>query len=412
MNNSDAYREIYYSCVEGILVVSEGKIILANPQCESLFGYDHDEMLGMVIEDFVPMEIRKQHREHYKGFVSAPVTKQMGVGRDLTALRKDGSTFPVEISLNPATIDGKNAVIAHIIDITVRKQFELTLKRSEEQLIEYAAELEKRVQERTQELADVVTDLKKTNEHLEEEVKERIKAEKEANKALSKEKELNELKSRFVSMASHEFRTPLSTILSSASLIGKYTTTETQPNRDKHIGRIKSNVTELTSILNEFLSLEKIDAGKMRVELAQLEMVAFLDELSDELATVAKDGQDIVLETIETDCIMNTDPLMLRQVMTNLISNAIKYSSSQIRVVLTDLDKTVELSVIDQGIGIPENDQKHLFDKFFRAHNSHHIQGTGLGLNIVRKYLDLLEADIRFESEEGTGSTFTIILNK
>nr|WP_289847898.1 sensor histidine kinase [Reichenbachiella agariperforans] len=103
---------------------------------------------------------------------------------------------------------------------------------------------------------------------------------------------------------------------------------------------------------------------------------------------------------------------MLRQVMTNLISNAIKYSSSQIRVVLTDLDKTVELSVIDQGIGIPENDQKHLFDKFFRAHNSHHIQGTGLGLNIVRKYLDLLEADIRFESEEGTGSTFTIILNK
>ncbi|PIB37473.1 hypothetical protein BFP72_08355 [Reichenbachiella sp. 5M10] len=414
VQNSNVYREIYYSCVEGIFIVKGGVIIKANPQFGELFGYEANEIIGLKVEELVPSNLRGNHVHLREEYTRAPVSKQMGVGRDLLALRKDGSTFPIEISLNPANIDGEDVVIAQVIDITVRKKVELDLKNSEEQLIRYAAELERRVEERTKELADVVTDLKKTNIHLEAEIRERVKAEEEAKKALHKEKELNEMKSRFVSMASHEFRTPLSTILSSAALIAKYATTDTQDKRDKHISRIKSNVSELTSILNEFLSLEKIDAGKMRIELIAVEINALLSGLISDLSTVTKVNQTI--DWVETggECILKTDPQMLRQVVTNLVSNAIKYSEedSIIRVALTQDDTTVCITVTDQGMGIPLNDQKHLFEKFFRAHNSHHIQGTGLGLNIVRKYVDLLEGEIAFESVEGEGAKFEVILKK
>ncbi|MCV9386247.1 PAS domain-containing sensor histidine kinase [Reichenbachiella ulvae] len=413
-NKADAYREIFYSCVEGIILVQHGKVVLANPQCEDLFGYGVDEMLGMKVEEFVPINKRGYHHEVRSEYTKHPVTKQMGVGRDLIALRKDGTTFPVEISLNPADINGEEAVIAHIIDISIRKKVEMDLKKSEEQLIQYAAELEQRVDERTKELADVVTDLKKTNIHLEAEIIERIKAENEAKKALNKEKELNEMKSRFVSMASHEFRTPLSTILSSASLIARYTNTEDQEKRDKHIKRIKTNVSELTSILNEFLSLEKIDAGKMHVEIKELALNEYLKEMVSDLETITKDGQTIKSQLPDSEVMIKSDPQLLKQIITNLMSNAIKYSDigSEIQMNVSHNGEKIYLAIKDQGMGIPEGDQKHLFDKFFRAHNSHHIQGTGLGLNIVKKYLELLDGDITFESVEGKGSTFTIILNK
>lgn len=414
MDKKDAYREIFYSCVEGILVVKNGKVVLANPQCADLFGYEVDEMRGMFVEEFIPMNKRGYHTEVRHDYDKAPVTKQMGVGRDLEAMRKDGSTFPVEISLNPAVINGDDAVIAHIINISVRKQVELELKRSEEQLIQYAAELEQRVEDRTKELGDAVRDLKKTNIHLEEEIVERIKAEKEVNKALTKEKELNEMKSRFVSMASHEFRTPLSTILSSAALIAKYTETEQQDKRERHIKRIKTNVTELTSILNEFLSLEKIDAGKMHVEIHEMAFNPFVEEFVSDLETITKEGQVIKCNLPDEEFSIQSDPQLLKQVLTNLMSNAIKYSDtgSEIQLNVNKSKKGVQIAIVDQGMGIPEGDQKHLFDKFFRAHNSHHIQGTGLGLNIVKKYLELLNGDITFESVEGKGSTFTIILKQ
>ncbi|UXP31432.1 PAS domain-containing sensor histidine kinase [Reichenbachiella agarivorans] len=413
MNNTEAYKEIFNSIIEGILVFKHGKVILVNPQCVKLFGYSMEEFVGMSVEDFVPSAKRTHHQHTRSQYMQHPISKQMGVGRDLEAVRKDGSLFPVEISLNPALIGGEEAIIVHVIDISVRKKAEIALKRSEEQLIEYAAELEKRVEERTRELEEVVNDLKQSNIHLEEEIIERIKAENEANKALSKERELNEMKSRFVSMASHEFRTPLSTILSSAALIARYTTSETQENRDKHINRIKANVSELTSILNEFLSLEKIDAGKMHVEKVRVEIGALVTELVSELSTITKEDQHILFTIPSDSCYLVTDPQILRQVLTNLLSNAIKYSDqgSEIHLLVQSDDYGLVFQIKDQGMGIPENDQKYLFGKFFRAHNSHHIQGTGLGLNIVQKYLELLDGKISFESVEGKGSTFTVKFN-
>ena len=411
--DTNTYQSIFYSCVEGILLVRNGKIILANPQCENLFGYTPNELKGVKIEDLMPNEIRSQHKVVRKAYDKNPEPRQMGIGRDLIALKKDGTTFPVEISLNVAKVNNEDVTIAHIIDISKRKETEKELKRSEEQLLVYAAELEQRVQDRTKKLNDVVEELQKANADLELQIKERIKAENEARIALEKEKELNELKTRFVSMASHEFRTPLSAVLSSVSLIGKYITDENKDKKLKHINRIKSSVGELTGILNDFLSMDRLDAGKLTVSGREFKLCDFLHELVDEMSELMRKDQKMELNCSTPDIIFFSDSQIIKQILSNLLSNAIKYSPDGETVTLDAhfKDDLLTIKVIDHGIGIPEADQKHLFDKFFRAHNAAHIQGTGLGLNIVQKYLELINGSIHFESTEGRGSTFILKIN-
>lgn len=408
------YEQVFQTSVESIMVVQKGAVILANPRCERLLGYDKGELIGQTVEAFVPQKYREMHVDRRTKYMNAPSARAMGQGRDLFALRKDGSSFPVEISLSPTEVDGEKSVIIHLIDITSRKAIEDELKKSEEQLIQYAAELEERVEERTRELAHAVNELQSANKNLQNEVAIRIKAENEARKALEKEKELHELKTRFVSMASHEFRTPLSTILSSISLVARYDGPETEDKRNKHIARIKSNVAELTSILNDFLSLDKLEAGKMSVNIQHIDVCEVIEEALAELESLLKNGQRLNLKNEIVECKMMGDAQIIKQSLTNLVSNAIKYSDSksEINIVVRPVSDGLKIDVIDQGIGIPESDQKHLFEKFFRAHNSGHIQGTGLGLNIVQKYLELINGTISFQSEEGKGSTFTIMLRK
>ncbi|MEO9967064.1 MAG: PAS domain-containing sensor histidine kinase [Reichenbachiella sp.] len=410
--NTNTFQSIFYSCVEGILVVNHGVIELANPQCEELFGYTPGELNGMRIESLMPADLRSNHEKNRLAYDSNPEPRQMGVGRDLVALKKNGDTFPVEISLNVAQVDKKNVTVAHIIDISRRKEAEKELKRSEEQLLKYAAELEQRVQDRTRKLNEAIEELKKSNGELEEQMKERVKAENEARIALEREKELSELKTRFVSMASHEFRTPLSAVLSSVSLIGKYITDENKDKKLKHINRIKSSVGELTGILNDFLSMDRLDAGKMNISPQTIVICDFLNEIAEEMRQLMKSNQKLELICEHPEAQFSTDTQILKQGIVNLLSNAIKYSPEgsviTLKVVVESGYLTIE--VIDQGIGIPKADQKHLFDKFFRAHNAAHIQGTGLGLNIVLKYLELINGEITFVSQEGKGSTFKIKL--
>ncbi|WNJ17773.1 ATP-binding protein [Pontibacter sp. G13] len=236
-------------------------------------------------------------------------------------------------------------------------------------------------------------------------------AETEIKHALNKERQLNELKSRFISMASHEFRTPLSTILSSVSLIEKYTQTEQQPNRAKHVDRIKANVRNLTSILEDFLSISKLEEGKMEVRPSEFDLVELIQEVCEEMQSLAKPGQDLHIEA-ELDKQVHLDKHLTRNILLNLISNAIKYSGpdSRIHINLTDKEPHLKLSVKDEGIGIAEEEQIHLFERFYRAHNATHIQGTGLGLNIVHKYVSLMQGVIEFESEIDRGTTFTVTL--
>jgi PAS domain S-box-containing protein len=401
---SEAYREIFQSMSEGIIMVDEtGNIAIANPVAEQLFGHEKGGLNGMLMENLLPERYRKGHVNFRKAFNSDPHPRRMGFGRDLTALRKDGTEFPVEISLSYTQVQGRLLVMAFISDISQRKQAEDALKRSEEQLIVYAAELEKKVELRTEALNNTIT-------KLEEEVIERKKAEEEVRKSLEKERELNELKSKFVSIASHEFRTPLSTVMSSAALIQQYKDKKDYDKQDKHILRIKSSVNHLTLILNDFLSLGKLEEGKVDVKIENIEIRHFLNEITEEVTSFLKEGQKMVVNSPSGVEEIGTDSRILRNIMFNLISNASKYSdiNKTIQVACERKDGSVLFQIKDEGIGIPAEDQKYLFDRFYRASNAGNVQGTGLGLNIVRRYVELIGGEISFTSEYGKGSTFFI----
>jgi PAS domain S-box-containing protein len=401
---NEAYREIFQSMSEGIVMVdADGKIAIANPVAEQLFGYEKDGLNGMVMENLLPERYRKGHVNFRRAFNSDPHPRRMGFGRDLTALRRDGTEFPVEISLSFTQVQGNLLVMAFISDISQRKQAEDALKRSEEQLIVYAAELEKKVELRTEALNNTIS-------KLEEEVTERKKAEEEVRKSLEKERELNELKTKFVSIASHEFRTPLSTVLSSAALIQQYKDKKDYDKQDKHIQRIKSSVNHLTQILNDFLSLGKLEEGKVDIKVERVEVTNFLHEITEEVQSFLKEGQTLDVNCRSEVKHIETDSRVLRNIMFNLISNASKYSEpgKAIEIGFSHENGTILLSITDQGIGIPKEDQKHLFDRFYRASNAGQIQGTGLGLNIVKRYAELLGGEIYFKSEYGKGSTFYI----
>jgi PAS domain S-box-containing protein len=404
ISSNDTFREIFQGSAEGIIMVNEaGTIMLANPVSEDMFGYSNGELIGQALESLLPPRYRGGHDHHRRNFNAHPSPRRMGIGRDLMAIKKSGQEFPVEVSLSYKKNGDELLVMAFITDITERKKAEEALKSSEEQLLIYAAELERKVQTRTEALNKSVFELEK-------EVDVRKKAESDAKNALEKERELNELKTKFVSIASHEFRTPLSTIMSSASLVAQYLEKGDAAKIDKHINRIKSNVNHLTGILNDFLSLGKLEEGRVELIKEQVYIKEFLQEIKEELKPSIKDGQKIVVECDYENFVVNVDTRILRNSLFNLLSNASKYSDNDKNIYLSCQiqNDTLILSVRDEGIGIPEDDKKHMFDRFFRATNATNIQGTGLGLNIVKRYINLLEGKITFESEYLKGSTFTI----
>ncbi|MGC1241486.1 MAG: PAS domain-containing sensor histidine kinase [Chryseosolibacter sp.] len=402
--SNETFRQIFQSSVEAIIMVDKGgRILLANPVSERMFGYNAEGLVGKVIEDLLPAHLKRRHVGYREAFNAHPEPRPMGMGRDLVARRKDGTEFPVSVSLSYTKIDDQLMVMAFISDMTEPKRAEEALKRSEEQLLVYASELEKKVQSRTE-------DLNATIKALENEIKVRKRAEDDAHKALGRERELNDLKSKFVSIASHEFRTPLSTVLSSASLIDQYNARMEKDKVSKHVQRIKSSVNHLTSILNDFLSLGKLEEGKIDVINEKLAVADFLKEVEEEITPTLKSGQHLVIHCAAGLQTVYTDVRILRNIMFNLISNASKYSDQgkSIYINCRKEGDTVTFSIRDEGIGIPQEDQKHMFDRFFRASNAGNVQGTGLGLNIVKRYVELLGGRISFTSEYRNGSTFSI----
>jgi PAS domain S-box-containing protein len=411
--SSDTFREIFQTSAEGIIMVDDkGKILLANPVSEKMFGYAPETLVGCNLEGLLPKRYRGRHIGFRKQFNQQPSPRRMGVGRDLQALRLDGSEFPVEISLSFTNMNGQMMSMAFITDISERKIVEKALKKSEEQLIEYAGELEKKVQSRTEALNLSVSQLEKANSDLQQQILVRQQAEEEVRKLLEKERELNELKSKFVSIASHEFRTPLSAILSSNSLIKQYRELGDLGKIDKHVDRVKSSVHHLTSILNDFLSLGKLEEGRVEVIKENVSLSPFFDEIKEEVKTTLKEKQQLIIDLLQPDKDFYTDPKILRSALFNLISNASKYSDpgKKIHLNVYNKEEQATIEVRDEGIGIPPTEVKHIFERFFRASNASNIQGTGLGLNIVRRYIELLDGTITFQSKEGYGSTFTITL--
>jgi signal transduction histidine kinase len=236
------------------------------------------------------------------------------------------------------------------------------------------------------------------------------RAEEETQKALQAVTELSRLKSDFVTLASHEFRTPLTTILSSAFLLENYSAGEAHEKIDKHLARIKSSVSNLTSILDEFLSVTKIEEGKVHPNLERIHLPQFLDNIRGNLQSFAKQGQTIHYKHAG-DSEIWTDPVLLANIVRNLVTNSIKYSPEHSPILIESrVDSRMHLTVSDKGIGISKEDQKHLFERFYRASNAGNAQGTGLGLHIMKHYVEMLKGSVKLESELGRGTAVEVIL--
>lgn len=494
------YELLFDSGIEGVIISDQsGRIEMANRRAADIFGYTLKEFQGLLVDELVPRPKRANHVHLRKSYSDNPHKRPMGVGSNLSGVRKDGTEVPVEVSLNYFQEKDQVKVLALIMDVSVRRAQEERIKKFNREL-EQKVEIRTRDLKASQQLYQVIArnypngtinvfdrsfnyifvegeEMYKSGitserlvgknyldrvpkevrsqikEHLtsvldgenatfeievndqvylintvgllddsgvidrillvEQNITARKQAEVKLENALEKEKSLNELKSRFVSMASHEFRTPLSTVLSSLSLIEKYDALGEGKKKDKHYQRIRNSVRQLTSILNDFLSLEKVEEGKIVIQPSLIDLPEMMDEIVDQHNQMAKEGQEIILDC-QCDEDFVTDQNMLRIIVTNLLSNAIKYSpeGKPIAISTSTKDDVLTVKVQDRGIGIPLDEQEHLFERFFRARNAVNIEGTGLGLNIVSRYLHHLNGNITFLSDTDLGTTFTISLPK
>jgi len=406
--NCRQYDALFNNDIIGVLLTNQkGEITNINSFAENLFGYKPKELLGKPIELLIPRTRYEKHLNNRQGFYPYPQSTRIGKGQDVHAVRKNGSSFLVNVSLSRYKLEGKYYVMTFIRDLTTRKhEEELMIQKKElERIVEEAMlvnlALEKKVEDSRQILPEALQKLEKTITEL-----------REANE---KEKELGKLKSQFVSMASHEFRSPLSTILSSIDLIKKYNAPADEENRNRHIIKIQQGVKDLTYIMDNFLSLGKLEEGSVNVNFESIgkqDLMNHLEEIRIEMMLVSQKEQRIDLIFKLQQNVFNVDRKLLRNIMLNLISNAIKYSpeKSMINILCSDETAGLQISVRDQGIGISLEEQDHLFERFFRAGNALNIQGTGLGLHIIKRYLDLMGGDIRLTSKLNEGTLITIYI--
>jgi two-component system, LuxR family, sensor kinase FixL len=390
MENAALLKAIIDNAIDGIITIDDRGIVESiNPAACKLFQCVSTDVIGKNISVLMPPPDRDQHDEYIHRYQRTGVPHIIGKGREVKGLRKDGTIFPFRLGVTEVQMSGRKIYTGFIHDLSREKEAEEALKN-------YAAHLEELVEERTHSLQDTVAALQQAKE--------------EVSLSLEKEKELGQLKSRFVSMASHEFRTPLSAIQLSASLIDKYALPFENPNIAKHVSKIKNAVGNLTTILNDFLSLEKLEAGKVEPAFDSFDLVKLSEEITEEMQMIAKQNQNIIYQHTGTTSMVKLDQNLLKNCVINLMSNSIKYSGENTFIEFnTEItNNTCIITVKDNGIGIPETDHKHMFEAFFRAHNTGNIPGTGLGLNIVARYTDLMNGTVDFKSSVNNGTIFTI----
>lgn len=381
---------IIENAIDGIITIDDRGIVESiNPAACTLFGYTIEEVIGKNISMLMPPPDSNKHDEYIARYQRTAEPHIIGKGRDVKGLRKDGSMFPFRLGVNEVKTSGRTIYAGFIHDLSKEKE-------AEAQILRYASQLEKLVEERTNSLQQSVVELQSAKETV--------------SKSLEKEKELNQMKSRFVSMASHEFRTPLSSIQLSASLIEKYMQQSDGSNVSKHVSKIKNSVGNLTTILDDFLSLERLEAGKVETNFTKFDIVKLSEEITEEMQLMAKKDQNIIYQHTGLHSIVFLDQNLLRNCIVNLISNAIKYSGENTFIEFnTELnDNQCIVTVKDNGIGIPQADHKHLFEPFFRANNTGTIPGTGLGLNIILRYATLMGGHVDFNSHVNQKTIFTL----
>lgn len=356
-------RKILHSAIDGVISINEKGIVTEwNKQAELIFGYTATEIIGKTLQEtIIPHNFRKQHTQgmsHYMDTGEGPVLNQK---IEISALRKNGEEFPIELAIIPVFTKGEHSFTAFVSDITVQR----------------------RVQD-------------------------------EMEKALQKERELNELKSRFVSMTSHEFRTPLTTIKQNIDLISfrlENKLPEQAADFAKYINRVESEIKRVTDLMNDILMLGRIDAGKVSMKLKEVDLVQYVKDSIAKLTESRSDGRSVKMGVFGVPRRANIDVTLFNHIMSNLVSNALKYSEGErdpeLGLHFNEL-KTYRISIKDYGIGIPEKDQKSLFQSFYRATNVKNIQGSGLGLSIVKEFTQMHGGDITIKSKPGEGTEFIL----
>ena len=379
-----------------ILLDAQQHIIEANQSAERMFGYKIKELnqlhLQVLFSDANTIELENQ----LKVFLNQGVKEKKEKNLSIYGMHKSKSMFPVEVSLNVFKLCDKEYIMALVNDISTRKEQEVKLSKLN-------AKFEQKIILKTKELNETISQLEHENML-------RVDAEKDINIAFRRERELNKLKTNFLSLVSHEFKTPLSGILTSIILLGKYDLAEQQEKRDKHIKIITDKVQYLNNILNDFLSLEKLETGNINYNLSTFKLGKVIKEVVSNANILLKEGQTIDYSDSIDEISLFQDEKIIELTLSNLINNAIKYSSENSVIAIRvrqDLEITT-LEIIDDGIGIPKIDQKNIFNRYFRAENALLTEGTGIGLNISKTHIENLGGSINFESTENKGTTFTI----
>ncbi|WP_318312794.1 sensor histidine kinase [Flagellimonas crocea] len=358
---NESLNEIYVFDAESFIFIN------VNRGAQLNLGYNLNELSRMSVMDIKP----EVSQEVMKRLISPLLSKRKEkVIFETVHRRKDGTLYPVEVHLQLSFIGKRQVCVAIVLDITERKN--------------YTQQLENTVDERTHQLKE----------------------------ALQAEKKLNELKTKFLSLVSHEFKTPLTSILTSTSLLSKYTETEQQEKRNKHITTIKSKVKYLDNILTDFLSIERLDLGKVNYTITKFPLSKLVNEVVYDSNTLLKEGQRIQYPVDIDGIVLEFDEKILALSLSNLVHNAIKYSpeNTDIELNVHQEGDQLKIDVVDKGLGIPPEDQPFIFDRYFRATNVLTVQGTGIGLNIVRQHMHNLNANVTFTSEMGRGSTFTLYI--
>jgi PAS domain S-box-containing protein len=357
--SEEKFRQFTESApIAAIITDIDGIIVLVNQQAEKLLGYTRQELIGQFVEMLVPETARHQHLHHRTSYITTSEKRRSSL-LELSARRKDGTVFPIDLQLSYIDMKPTPLVMSFLIDRTERQQAEAMLKL-----------------------------------------------------ALAQEKELGELKSRFVSMASHEFRTPLTAILATTETLTFYREKMNAAQIDSRLDKIRQQVVHMKNIMEDVLQLARIQAGRVEFSPTQGELAQLCQEIIEEYESQAPNRGRIVYTCQTLGVLTDFDTRLMRQVISNLISNALKYSPPEqtVQVDLLQNDAQVVLQVTDRGIGIPSADLPRLFEPFHRAANVGVISGTGLGLSITKQAVDLHSGTITVTSQVDVGTTFTVSL--
>ena len=402
------FNILFEAIPEGAIIVDkEQYIVAANFSTEKMFGFEKGELSNESLKILIPPRYLTTYNKHFNYFIK---TSSLNLSKrviNLYGFKKNKKEFPIELSFNSFSFYDSIYLLALIIDVTTRKE-------SEEKIEKLNAELENKIIQKTAELNNTINQLKKVNFKYKKEINKRIEIENKMKTALENEKVLNNLKTKFLSMVSHEFKTPLSGILTSTILLEKYQLTSQQSKREKHLKTITNKVYYLDNILNDFLSIERIDSSNINYKLTTFNLSKVINEVVYNANMLLKTGQKINIPQDSDDYMIYQDEKILEIILSNLIHNAIKYSpeNSNIDVEIEQDAENIQFKIIDKGIGIPHNDQQFIFNRYFRAENVLNTQGTGIGLNIVKSHVENLGGSISFNSTENSGSTFIVKLPK